>query len=34
MDRIKDGDLYKTIRIFGKDFEIRYGYYEEFEKQK
>lgn len=33
MDRIKDGDLYKTIRIFGKDFEIRYGYYEGFEKQ-
>ena len=32
MDRAKDGELYKTIRLFDKDFEIRYGYYEEFER--
>jgi hypothetical protein len=27
----KVGDLYKIIEISGKQFEIRYGYYEEFE---
>lgn len=33
MDRVKDGELYKRIRIFDKDFEIRYGYYEDFERE-
>ena len=28
----KEGDLYKQITIFGATFEIRYGYYEEFER--
>lgn len=32
MDTKKDGDLYKQVDAFGKSFEIRYGYYEEFEK--
>ena len=33
MQRIKDGDLYKIIFINGRVFEIRYGYYEEFERE-
>jgi len=28
----KEGDLYKVIEAFGEHFEIRYGYYEEFER--
>lgn len=32
MNQIRDGDLYKIIEAFGKTFEVRYGYYEEFEK--
>lgn len=26
---IKEGDLYKVIKTFGKTFELYYGYYEE-----
>ena len=26
---IKEGDLYKVITIYGKTFELYYGYYEE-----
>lgn len=33
MNKIRDGDLYKTINAFGKTFEIRYGYYEAYEKE-
>ena len=33
MDKAKDGELYKRIELFGRVFEIYYGYYEEFEKQ-
>lgn len=29
----KEGDLYKRMTVFGKSFELRYGYYEEFERQ-
>ena len=32
MNKIRDGDLFKIINIYGKTFEIRYGYYEEFER--
>ncbi len=28
MNRVRDGDLYKILNLFGKVFEIRYGYYE------
>ena len=28
MNRVRDGDLYKILHLFGKVFEIRYGYYE------
>ena len=30
----RDGDLYRIIFINGKTFEIRYGYYEEFERDR
>lgn len=29
----KEGDLYKVIKIDGHTFELRYGYYEEYERQ-
>lgn len=28
----REGDLFKIIRIFGKTFEIRYGFYEECDR--
>ena len=32
MNTIKDGDLYKIITLFERVFELRYGYYEEYER--
>ena len=32
MKEIRDGDLYKTVTVHGKTFELRYGFYEEYEK--
>ena len=32
MNKVKDGDLYKTVQLYGASFELRYGYYEEFER--
>lgn len=32
MSNIKNGDLYKSIDVFGRRFELCYGYYEDFEK--
>ena len=32
MSNIRDGDLYRTIKIENITFEIRYGYYEEYER--
>jgi len=32
MCKAKDGDLYKTVTLHGISFELRYGYYEEFER--
>lgn len=32
MNKVRDGDLYKEVTAFGKTFELRYGYYEDFEK--
>lgn len=29
----KEGDLFKKLLVFGEDFEIFYGYYEDFERQ-
>ena len=28
----KEGDLFKVIRLYGKTFEIRYGFYEECDR--
>ncbi|MBE6757146.1 MAG: hypothetical protein E7552_01175 [Ruminococcaceae bacterium] len=28
----KEGDLFKTIRLYGKTFELRYGFYEECDR--
>jgi len=33
MNKIRDGDLFKTVTVFGKSFELRYGYYAEYEKK-
>lgn len=32
MKHEKEGTLYKSIDLYGRTFEIRYGYYEEFER--
>ena len=32
MKEISEGMLYKTLAVFDRVFEIRYGYYEEFER--
>ena len=29
----KEGDLYKVVTTFGKSFELRYGFYEERDRQ-
>lgn len=29
----REGDLYKVIELHGKSFEIRYGYYEDIDRQ-
>ena len=33
MLRKRDGDLYRIIFVNGRGFEIRYGYYEDFERE-
>ena len=32
-EKPKEGDLYRAIELYGKTFEIRYGYYEEIDRQ-
>ena len=34
MPKIRDGDLYKVVRVCERDFVIRYGYYEEYERAR
>lgn len=34
MHQIRDGDLYRRITVAGKTFELRYGYYEEYERTR
>ena len=29
---VREGDLYKSVTVFGRTFDLRYGYYEEYEK--
>lgn len=31
-DNIKEGDLYRSVTVFGKTFDLFYGYYEEYER--
>ena len=33
MNKIHEGDLYKTVTVWGKTFELYYGYYDEIEKE-
>ena len=33
MKDLKEGTLYKTLKVFDSVFELRYGYYEEYERQ-
>ena len=33
LSKIKEGDLYKVVKFFGRTFELRYGYYEEYERK-
>ncbi len=30
----REGDLYKVLQVFDRTFEVRYGYYEAFEREK
>ena len=32
MNKIRDGDLYRRIKINGREIEIRYGYYADYER--
>lgn len=32
MEKVRDGDLYKLIKVYDREFDLRYGYYEEFER--
>ena len=32
MNKARDGDLYKLVTVFGKTFELYYGYYDEKER--
>ncbi len=32
-NHIRDGDIYEIVELYGHRFEIRYGYYEEYERQ-
>ena len=34
MSHAKDGDLYKVVSLHGRSFELRYGYYEEREREQ
>ncbi|MBE6697948.1 MAG: hypothetical protein E7581_05440 [Ruminococcaceae bacterium] len=32
MNKAREGDLYGIVNVYGKIFEIRYGYYEDYER--
>ncbi len=34
MKKAREGDLFKIIELYGQIFELRYGYYEEYEREK
>ena len=33
MKRPMEGDVYRTVSLHGKTFELKYGYYEEYERE-
>ena len=33
MERMPEGAVYKTLTVFDNTFEVKYGYYEEFERE-
>ena len=33
LSKIKEGEVYKVVTVFGRTFELCYGYYEEYERQ-
>ena len=33
MQKMPEGALYRSLTVFGNTFEVRYGYYEEFERE-
>lgn len=33
MNKIRDGDLYKNVTVSDKTFELRYGYYDEKDRE-
>lgn len=33
MNKIRDGDLYKIVNVYGRIFELYYGYYDEIERK-
>ncbi len=34
MQRVRDGDPYRTIQLFGRRFDLKYGYYEDYERSR
>lgn len=32
-DQIKEGDLYRRVTVFGRSFDLYYGYYEDYERE-
>ena len=34
MENVKEGDLYKSVELFGHRIELKYGYYEERERAR
>lgn len=33
MPNARDGDFYKSVEVFGRRFELYYGYYEDYERE-
>ena len=33
MKKPREGDIYKVVELYGRRFELRYGYYESFERE-
>ena len=33
MKKPREGDIYKVVELYGRQFELKYGYYESFERE-